>query len=205
MLKLSSLYLWKYFLIVRMYKKEIGQIIPWLKIHGKAAPYGVLDERAIRATAGIMFLVWILTVTYTFFTKNFSVVNIILPLFFLNFLVLVLWGPKYSPVSKLGKFFVRKQKPEYVGAIQKRFAWSLGLVMSFTVMLLIFGFGVRGILPLSLCSVCLVLMWMETSLGICVWCKIYYWLIKKGVFTEPEHKPACPWGACTIDFSNKKT
>jgi len=38
-----------------MYKKEIGQIIPGLEIAGKPAPYGVLNERAIRATAGIMF------------------------------------------------------------------------------------------------------------------------------------------------------
>lgn len=187
-----------------MYKKEIGQIIPDLVIHGKPAPYGVLNERSIRATAGIMFLVWILTVTYTFFTKNFSVVNIVLPLFFLNFVILVLWGPKYSPLSKLGQLLVRKQKPEYVWAVQKRFAWGLGLIMSFVVMVLLFGFDMRGIIPLSLCSICLALMWMETSLGICVGCKIYYWLIKKWVFHEPEYRPACPGGVCSIDFSQQK-
>lgn len=184
-----------------MYKKDIGQIIPGLEIHGKPAPYGVLDERAVRATAGIKFLIGIITVMYTFLTKDFTLVQIVLPLFFLNFLVLVLWGPKYSPISKLGRFFVRKQKPEYVWAIQKRFAWGLGLIMSGTVMILIFGLGVRGILPLSLCSICLVLMWMETSLGICVGCKIYYWLIKKWVIKEPQHRPACPGGACSVDFS----
>lgn len=162
-----------------MYKKEIGNIISGLEIDGKPAPYGVLNERSIRATAGVMFLVGIITVTYTFFTKDFSLVSLVLPLFFFNFLVLVLWGPKYSPMSMLGSFLVRKQKPEYVGAIQKRFAWSLGLAMSFVVMIFIFGFGMTGIVPLSLCSICLLLMWMETSLGICVGCKIYYWLIHK--------------------------
>jgi len=105
---------------------------------------------------------------YTFLTKDFFLVQLVLPLFFLNFIILVLWGPKYSPISMLGRFFVRKQKPEYVGAIQKRFAWSLGLIMSGAVMILIFGFGVTGIVPLSLCGICLILMWMESSLGICV-------------------------------------
>lgn len=187
-----------------MYIKEIGHIIPGLEIHGKPAPYGVLNERAIRATAGIKFFIGMITVLYTFFTKDFTLVQIVLPLFFLNFLILVLWGPKYSPVSRLGSFFVSKQKPDYVGAIQKRFAWSLGLVMSFTVMLLLFGFGITGILPLSLCGICLILMWMETSLGICVGCKIYYWLINKGILKEPTHRPACPGGACAIDFSKMK-
>lgn len=184
-----------------MYKKDIWEIIPGLKIHGKDAPYGVLDERAIRATAGIKFFVWFFTVLYTYFTKDFTLVTIVLPLFFLNFLVLVLWGPKYSPVSILWTFFVKKQKPDYVWAIQKRFAWSLGLIMSSTVMILIFWFGITGLSPLVLCSICLILMWMETSLGICVWCKIYYWLINKWILKEPEHRPACPGGACTVDFS----
>ncbi len=33
-----------------MYKKEIGEIISGLQIHGVDAPYGVLNERVIRAT-----------------------------------------------------------------------------------------------------------------------------------------------------------
>lgn len=186
-----------------MYKKEIGQIISDLTINGEPAPYWVLNERSIRATAGIKFFIGIVTLLYTFFTKDFSVVNVVLPLFFLNFLILVLWGPKYSPVSKLGSFFVRKQKPEYVWAIQKRFAWSLGLVMSGIVMLLIFMFWITGLFPLLLCSICLVLMWMETSLWICVGCKIYYWLIKKWFLKEPQYRPACPGWACSLNFSKK--
>ncbi|MDA9129462.1 DUF4395 domain-containing protein [Candidatus Gracilibacteria bacterium] len=181
-----------------MYIKEIGSIIPDLEIDGKPAPYGVLNERAVRATAGIMFLVGIITVMYTFFTKDFMVVNFILPLFFLNFIILVLWGPKYSPISKLGSYLVRKQKPDYVGAIQKRFAWTLGLLLSLVVMILIYGFNMTGVVPLILCSICIALMWMESSLGICVGCKIYSYLIKKGILKEPIHRPACLGGVCNI-------
>lgn len=184
-----------------MYKKEIGHIIPWLEIHGKPAPYGVLDERAIRATAGIKFFIGMMTLMYTFLTKDFTLVQIVLPLFFLNFLILVVWWPAYSPVSMIGRFFVQNQVPEYVGAIQKRFAWSLGLIMSTAVMILIFWFSISGFLPLFLCSICLLFMWMETSLGICVWCKIYFFFINTWILKQPEHRPACPGGACTVDFS----
>lgn len=187
-----------------MYKKEIGEIIPGLQIHWIDAPYGVFNERAIRATAWVMFFIGIITVSYTFFTKDFTLVSFILPLFFLNFFVLVFWGPKYSPFSRLGKALVSKQKPEYVGAIQKRFAWGLGLLMSFIVMLLIFGFWIQWLIPLTLCSICLVLMWMESSLGICVGCKIYYWFIAQKIISAPVVRPACPGGACSIDFSKKK-
>lgn len=34
---------------------KYGKIIPGLKIHGVSAPYPVLNERAIRAGAGMMF------------------------------------------------------------------------------------------------------------------------------------------------------
>lgn len=187
-----------------MYKKEIGEIIPDLQIHGEEVFYGVLNERAIRATAGLMFFMGIITVMYTFLTKDFSLVSVLLPLFFLNFLILVLWGPKYSPFSRLGKFLVSKQRPEYVGAIQKRFAWGLGLIMSTTVMILIFWFWITGLMPLTLCSICLILMWMESSLGICAGCKIYYTLIAYKIIKEPFQKPACPGGACSIDFSKQK-
>lgn len=186
-----------------MYKKEIGQIIPGLKINWELAPYWVLNERSIRATAGIMFLVWIITVLYTFFNKDFLIVSIVLPIFFINFIILILWGPKYSPFSQLGNYLVRKQKPEYVWAIQKRFAWFLGFLMSWSVMLLMFWFWITWLIPLALCSTCLALMWMESSLWICVWCKLYYWLIKKGLLSKPQYRPACPWGACALNFNKK--
>jgi hypothetical protein len=51
---------------------------------------------------------------YTFFTGDYNLLQIVVTTFFLDFLVKVLWGPKYSPFSFLGKTLVSKQKPEYV-------------------------------------------------------------------------------------------
>lgn len=181
-----------------MIAKDIWQIIPWLQIDGKPAPYGVLNERSIRATAWIMFAVWFFTMMYTFFTQDFTVLKIVVTTFFFDFLVKVLWGPKYSPIAFLGKKIVSKQKPEYVWAIQKRFAWTLGLIMSGSVLIISIFLGITWALPLILCGTCLWLMWLESSAGICVGCKIYYFLVNKKIIKEPAVRPACPGGSCSL-------
>ena len=43
-----------------------GKIIPDLTIEGKPAPYPVVNEREIRAAAGIMFLIGVITFCNTF-------------------------------------------------------------------------------------------------------------------------------------------
>jgi hypothetical protein len=61
--------------------------------------------------------------------------------------------------------------------------------------------SMTGIVPFAICMTCLFFMRMESVLGICVGCKIYYGLIKMWWIQEPEHKPACPGGACQINFN----
>lgn len=181
-----------------VYKKNIGNIIPNLKINWKEAPYPVLNERSIRATAWIMFLIGISTFYYTLYTKNYIIMKIIILIFFTDFLIKVLWWPKYSPLSKIWTWIVRKQKPEYVWAIQKRFAWWLWLIMATSMIFIWIIFEIRWMLPIIMCSMCLLFMWMETSLWICVWCKIYYFLIKKNIISEPNIRPACPGWSCNL-------
>ena len=178
---------------------QFGQIIPNLTINGKPAPYPVYNDREIRATAGVMFLIGISTFFYTLFTRDFNLLNYIIPLFFIDFLIKVFQGTQYSPFGIVGAWMVKNQTPEYVGAIQKRFAWSLGLIMATSMIIIALLFQVRGILPLTLCSICLLFMWMETSLGICVGCKIYAWLLKAKILPQPQVRPVCPGGVCSIN------
>lgn len=177
---------------------QYGKIIPGLEINGKSAPYPVLNERQVRAGAGIMFVLGVFAFAYAFFEQNFFPLKIVVVLFFVDFFTKVIVGTKFSPIGFVAGLIVRKQKPEYVGAIQKRFAWSIGLFMASLMILLLFVFDVRGPINLVVCSMCLIFMWLETSFGICVGCKIYYGLIRLGVIKEPEFKPACPGGACPL-------
>ena len=175
-----------------------GKIIPGLEINGKPAPYPVLNERAVRAGAGIMLMMGVSAFAFALLLQDFRLLKVVVVLFFIDFFIKVIIGPKFSPVSNIAQLIVRKQKPEYVGAIQKRFAWSIGLAMASLMILLLFVFDVRGPINLAACTLCLTFMWLETSFGICVGCKIYYGLISLGVIKQPEIAPACPGGACPI-------
>jgi hypothetical protein len=180
-------------------KIQYAKIIPGLEIDGRPAPYPVVNGRAVRATAGIMFLLGFSTFTYTLSTHDYQFVKILVPLFWLDFFLKAVFTPEWSIFGVFGRFMVRKQKPEFVGAIQKRFAWSIGLFLASTMAILALMMGVRGLVPIMICSTCLFFMYMESVFGICVGCKIYQFLHDRELFIKkPEHKPACPGGVCSV-------
>lgn len=181
-----------------MLSKEIGEIIPGLIIHGKPAPYGVLNERTIRATAGIMFVIGMITFFIVLSTRDITYIYPALTLIWIQFFVSVFFGTKYAPFSILWRAIVKKQQPDYVGAVQKRFAWALWLMMATSMFFIVGLFEITGIIPLIICSICLALMWLESSCGICIGCKIYGFLLSKWVLNTPEHRPACPGWACSF-------
>lgn len=178
---------------------QYGRIIPGLHIHGVVAPYPVLNERAIRAGAGIMFALGVFAFFQAFYLREFLFIQIFVGVFFVDFLMKVVIGTRFSPISIIANWIVRHQAPEYVGAIQKRFAWSIGLVLSGTMLVLLFGFGVQGWPNLVICGVCLGFMFMESAFGICVGCKIYGALLARGVIAQPEVRPACAGNVCAIE------
>ncbi len=178
---------------------QVGTVIPGLMINGKPAPYPVVNERAVRAGAGITLVFGLFAFFQAFYLKDFSYLKILVPVIFFDFLIKIVFGVKYSPISILARYLVSAQNPEYVGAIQKRFAWSIGLGLSFVMMMLVFVFGISGIPNLIICGVCLTFMFAESALGICVGCKLYNFLVGKGILAKPEYKPACPGNVCAIE------
>ena len=100
-------------------------------------------------------------------------------------------NPKFSPILIIGRFFVSNQKPEYAGAPQKKFAWSLGLGLASIMFVLVVILNISGPISFYICMTCLTLLFLETSFGICVGCKLY------NLFNEEKAK-LCPGGACEI-------
>ena len=178
-------------------------IIPWLEIHGKPAPYPVVNERAVRATAGTMMLIGCITFLLVFETKDYTYLYPTVIAFWIQFFISTVWWPQYAPFSILWRRFVRFQKPDWVGAIQKRFARWIWLAMATAMLIVTLWLGMKGYIPFLICRTCLFFMRMESALGICVGCKIYNGLIRAWWIEDPEHKPACPGGACTVDFTKK--
>jgi hypothetical protein len=79
----------------------------------------------------------------------------------------------------------------------KRFAWTLGLGMSFS-MMIITNSGIRGMLPRTLCAICLTLMWMESVLGLCVGCKLHALLVRAGWRSNDPAYEVCAHGECAV-------
>jgi len=178
---------------------QYGKIIPGLTIHSKAALYPVLNERAIRAGAGIMFIVGLFAFFQAFYLDEFIFIKVFVSVFFFDFFMKVVVGTKFSPVSQLANLIVSKQAPEYVGAVQKRFAWSIGLFLSSIMIIMLFVLGVQGLPNLIVCGTCLSFMFLETSFGICVGCKIYNYLVGIKIISTSDYKPACPSNVCSIE------
>ena len=164
--------------------------------------YKVLDERRMRGSAGLMLLLGLIAFINGFILQNFIVIPYIAGFLMLNFIIGIFINPKFSPTIFIARLFVYKQSPLPIGAIQKKFAWSLGLGLSvviFTLSLFLVN-DISFFDPVCLlCLICLVLLYFESVFGICIGCKIYYLFISLKLFKEPKEKPNCMGDACKID------
>ena len=79
-------------------------------------PVPVLNEREIRAAAGILFLATFLSLLFILFRGNFIPIKFVIPFFLADFLVRVGLSPRFSPTLILGRLIVGNQTPEYVAA-----------------------------------------------------------------------------------------
>jgi fumarate reductase subunit C len=155
----------------------------------------VLNEREARAGAAILFLIGILSLLNAVMLGHLIVTKVFISFFTLDFVMRVL-QPRYSPSLLLGRVFVQNQRPEYVGATQKRFAWGIGLMLALPMFyLLVIDFDHNPVKVL-VCIICLALLFFEAAFSICLGCKIY------GIFKE-DPVTHCPGGICEIRSKDK--
>ncbi len=151
----------------------------------------VLNEREARASAGLLFAAAMPSFVYAYMTMDFRYTRIFITFFMLDFFIRVLVNPRYAPSLIVGRFFVAKQTPEYVGAAQKRFAWSIGLILSIIMFVLVVIMEMMTPIKIWICSACLILLFSETAFGICIGCVLYRWITR----TAPV---LCPGDVCEV-------
>ena len=154
--------------------------------------FKVLDERRMRASAGIMLLLGLIAFINGFILRDFIIIPYIAGFLVLNFIIGIFINPKFSPTLFIGYLFVRKQSPLPIGAIQKKFAWSLGLVLSSVIFVLSLFLlnDVSYFDPVCLlCLICLIILYFETAFGICLGCKFYYLFLSLKLIKKPVEKP----------------
>ncbi|HIC44681.1 MAG TPA: DUF4395 domain-containing protein [Sulfurimonas sp.] len=155
----------------------------------------VVNEREARAAAGILFTLGLITVMNSVMMGNGILSRIYLAFFMFDFFFRITI-PNYSPSLLLGRFFVRNQKPEYVSANQKRFAWSIGFVLSVPMFYYLSWHWEPDTYKVLVCIFCLVLLFMEATLSFCLGC----WVYKNILRINTEN---CPGGACELQFKEK--
>src|SRR5215467_12079875 len=156
-------------------------------IEGYSFP--VLNEREIRAAAGILFLATFVSATFVEFRNNFLPIKYVLTVFLADFIIRVFINPKFSPTLIIGRLIVSNQTPEYVGAEQKKFAWIIGVSLSAIMFTLIVIVNSYSVITGVICIICLVFLFFESAFGICLGC-LFYPLFHK------EKPQRCPGEVC---------
>jgi len=151
----------------------------------------VLNEREIRAAAGMLFVLMFVAVMSAIMQASFTLLKYVVLIFLVDMLIRVFVNPKFSPFLVLGRFIVRNQVPEYVGAIQKKFAWVIGIILALTMFVLIVMLNTFSAITGIICLICLVFLLFESAFGICLGCKTYAWIYK-------EKAQYCPGEVCEI-------
>jgi hypothetical protein len=157
------------------------------KIEGYSFP--VLNEREVRAAAGILFLATFVSAAFVEFRNNFLPIKYVLIVFLADFIIRVFINPKFSPTLIIGRLIVSNQTPEYVGAQQKKFAWVIGVILSATMFLLIVIVNSYSLITGMICVICLIFLFFEAAFGICLGCKFY-----PLIFKDKPHR--CPGEVC---------
>jgi hypothetical protein len=151
----------------------------------------VLNEREIRASAGILFVLMLISLFLILSRQDFLMIKYMIIVFLTDLVIRVLINPRFSPSLIIGRLIVRNQVPEYVGAQQKRFAWSIGIIIASV--MFIFLVIVNAFSPITGigCLICLIFLFFESAFGICLGCIVYKWIYK-------NKAKYCPGEVCEV-------
>lgn len=168
-------------------KNQFGEIVEGYNIP-------VLNEREIRAAAGILFLFTFLSLLLILLKGNFLLIKYVITVFMVDFMIRVFINPKYAPTLIISRWIVSRQNPEYVGAAQKKFAWIIGVILSATMFVLMVIVNSYSPITGIICLICLAFLFFESVFGICLGCLFYNLFYKE----KAQH---CPGEIC--DVKNK--
>lgn len=158
-------------------------------------PVRVVNERAVRAAAGLLFFPAVVSFMHSFLLGHFQHTRLFIIVFLID-MTLRMISPRLAPSMIVGGWIVRHQTPEWVGAPQKRFAWGLGLLLGLAMLYLMVFNRYMGPANMLICGACLTLMFFESAFGICLGCKLY------NVFNKDKAQ-LCPGGVCEVPAQKK--
>jgi hypothetical protein len=170
-------------------------------VGGNELRAAAVNEHQAKAAAGITLALGAVAFVYANFDKLFWPIRTVSAFFFVDFLIRVTVGLERSPSGIVAGWMTRRHPPQWVSAKPKRFAWTLGLVMALA-MAVITNSGIHGLLPRTICLICLTLMWLEAVLGLCLGCEIYGLMVRRGWRAPDDAFEVCARGACDLHVAD---
>lgn len=137
------------------------------------------------------FLVFFISLVVILSSANFLFIKYGITMLLTDFLIRIFINPKYSPSLIIGRLIVRNQVPEYVGAKQNKFVWIIGVVLAAIMFIHMIVMNAYSPITGIICLICLILLFFESTFGICLGCKFYKWFYK-------EKAQYCPGDVCYV-------
>ena len=132
----------------------------------------VVNERAVRASAGLLFLVGFSAWLYSLITGDLQPMRAFGIVFAIEMYVRLFLGTRFTPTLVLGTLITRAQRPEWVEARSKTVAWGLGFGMAMVGCLALGWLGLPAAIAQTICGICLALLYAEAAFGYCLGCEI---------------------------------
>ena len=187
--------------------------------------YWFVNEVEIRYAAWLSLIFALFSFYLIMIKWNFDLAFFTIWTIFLDFVLKVFIDPKYSIFWMIVRPFIKNKPKLMVGAVQKRFAWSIGLILSLFVIycMLLLSWNLETtnvevlskiellnqniingklfVIPMNpaiiACFLCIIFMFLESVFWICVGCKMYKNLVKKGIIKKIPNQNCMNW-ACEI-------
>ena len=147
---------------------SFGQRISGRTADGVELHAAVVDENQVRAAAGVTMVLGAVAFCLAYFNHQYIPLQVVSTFFFVDFLTRLTLGIRNSPVGVIARAMTLRQAPDWVSAKPKRFAWTLGLGMAFS-MMIITNSGIRWTLPRTICAICLTPRCTSSILGTSRW------------------------------------
>lgn len=132
----------------------------------------VVNERAVRASAGLLFLSGFSAWLYGVITGDLQPMRVFGIVFAVEMYVRLFLGTRFTPTLVLGTLITRPQRPEWVEARSKQFAWWMGFGMAMAGCLALGWLGLPAIIAQTVCGICLALLYLEAAFGYCLGCEL---------------------------------
>lgn len=164
---------------------------PLPDISKKWDKYGFVNETEIHISTGITLVLGLLSLCLVLLKAEYSIPLIFVILMVIDFFLKVFLSPRLSIFGMIVRLFLKKWTEVWVGAVQKRFAWSIGIVLSALVLYCILLLGqyitpmewsqmvaVTGILEATqnnIANGALIVTPMNPTIFACLLCIIFMW------------------------------